>query len=268
MLNDCSGKVALVTGAATGIGRAAAMALAEAGARLIVTDIDEERVNQTAALINEAGGKARARVQDVVSEAGWQEIIASIKAEEGALHVLVNNAGIAIGVSILEMSLEDWQRQTAINLDGVFLGCKHAIPLMGESGASSIINISSVAGMQGAAGLAGYCATKGGVRLFSKAVARECAAGELPVRCNSVHPGIIDTEIWAGEISGLAESAPELMAEGGNKINVDMMAAVTVPMGKLGVPKDIANGIVYLASDASSYVNGTELVIDYGLMAG
>ncbi len=268
MLNDCSGKVALVTGAATGIGRAAAMALAEAGARLIVTDIDEERVNQTAKLINEAGGQARAAVQDVVSEAGWQELIASIKQQEGGLNVLVNNAGIAIGVSIVDMSLADWQRQTAINLDGVFLGCKYAIPLMGETGPSSIINLSSVAGLQGAAGLAGYCATKGGVRLFSKAVARECAAGELPIRCNSVHPGIIDTEIWGREIAGMAENNPELMNEGGNAINIDLVAMASVPMGKPGVPLDIANGIVYLASDASSYVNGTELVIDYGLSAG
>lgn len=268
MLNDCSGKVALVTGAATGIGRSAAMSLAEAGARLIVTDIDEDRVNQTAKLITDAGGQARALVQDVVSEPGWQEVIASIKQHEGGLHVLVNNAGIAVGVSILEMSLEDWQRQTAVNLDGVFLGCKHAIPLMGESGPSSIINISSVAGLQGAPGLAGYCATKGGVRLFSKAVARECAAGELPIRCNSVHPGIIDTEIWAGEIAGIAENSPELMNDGGNAINVDLVAMASVPMAKLGVPQDIANGIVYLASDASSYVNGTELVIDYGLSAG
>ena len=267
MLNDCSGKVALVTGAATGIGRAAAMALAEAGARLIVTDIDEDRVNQTAKLIRDAGGQARALVQDVISEPGWQEIIASIKQQEGGLHVLVNNAGIAIGTSLVDMSLADWQRQSAVNLDGVFLGCKHAIPLMAESGLSSIINISSVAGLQGAPGLAGYCATKGGVRLFSKAVARECAGDGLAIRCNSVHPGIIDTEIWGREIAGLAARAPELMVDGGNAVNIDIFAAA-VPGGKPGVPQDIANGIVYLASDASSYVNGTELVIDYAMSAG
>ena len=264
---SCEGKVALVTGAATGIGRACAVALAEAGAKLIVTDIDEERVNQTAKMIEEAGGSARACVQDVTQEAGWQSLVDDVRAQEGALHVLVNNAGIAVGVSIVDMSLADWQRQTAVNLDGVFLGCKYAIPLMATSGPSSIINISSVAGLRGAPGLAGYCATKGGVRLFSKAVARECAMGDMPIRCNSVHPGLIDTEIWGREIAGIAENNPEMMTEGGNAIDVNLLAA-GVPGGKPGAAADIANGVVYLASDASSYVNGTELVIDYAMTAG
>jgi NAD(P)-dependent dehydrogenase (short-subunit alcohol dehydrogenase family) len=266
MLNDCSGKVALVTGAATGIGRSCAQKLAEAGARLIVTDIDEAGVEKTAALITEAGGQARALAQDVALENIWIDIIASIKAEEGGLNVLVNNAGIAVGVPLVEMSLEDWRRQNAINLDGVFLGCKHAIPLMAESGSGSIINISSIAGLRGAAGLAGYCASKGGVRLFSKSVAAECAAGNLPIRCNSVHPGIIDTDIWAREIAGIAANNPEMVAPGGNRIDVNMVAA-GVPGGKPGHPDDIANGVVYLASDAASYVNGSELVIDYALTA-
>lgn len=266
-LNDCSGKVALITGAATGIGRSCAQALAAAGAQVIATDIDQSGVEKTAALINEAGGMARALVQDVAKEDVWADIIADIQAKEGKLNVLVNNAGIAIGVSILDMSLEDWQRQTSINLDGVFLGCKHAIPLMAESGAGSIVNISSVAGLRGAAGLAGYCATKGGVRLFSKSVAAECAGGGLPIRCNSVHPGIIDTDIWAREISGIADNNPEMMAPGGNRIDVNLVA-MGVPGGKLGQPDDIANGVVYLASDASAYVNGSELVIDYALSAG
>ena len=266
MLNDCSGKVALVTGAATGIGRSCAQKLAEAGARLIVTDIDGAGVEKTAALITEAGGQARALVQDVALENIWIDIIADIKAQEGGLNVLVNNAGIAVGVPLVEMSLEDWRRQNAINLDGVFLGCKHAIPLMAESGSGSIINISSIAGLRGAAGLAGYCASKGGVRLFTKSVAAECAAGNLPIRCNSVHPGIIDTDIWAREIAGIAANNPEMVAPGGNRIDVNMVAA-GVPGGKPGHPDDIANGVVYLASDAASYVNGSELVIDYALTA-
>jgi NAD(P)-dependent dehydrogenase (short-subunit alcohol dehydrogenase family) len=266
LLNDCSGKVALITGAATGIGRSCAQKLAEAGARVIASDIDAEGLQKTVALITEAGGTARACEQDVAEESVWQNIIADIKAQEGALHVLVNNAGIAIGASILEMSLDDWRRQSAINLDGVFLGCKHAIPLMAESGAGSIINISSIAGLRGAAGLAGYCATKGGVRLLSKSVASECAAAELPIRCNSVHPGIIDTDIWGREIAGIAANNPEMMAEGGNRIDINLVAA-GVPGGKAGHPDDIANGVVYLASDASSYVNGSELVIDYAMTA-
>ena len=267
VLNDCSGKVALVTGAATGIGRSCAQKLAEAGAIVIASDIDVEGVEKTASLITEAGGAARAVAQDVALENIWQDVIGEIKAQEGKLNVLVNNAGIAIGGGILDMSLDDWRRQSAVNLDSVFLGCKHGIPLMAESGPGSIINISSIAGLRGAAGLAGYCATKGGVRLFSKSVAAECAAGELPIRCNSVHPGIIDTDIWAREIAGIAADNPDMMTDGGNRINIDMVAAAGVPGGKPGQPDDIANGVVYLASDASSYVNGSELVIDYAMTA-
>lgn len=266
MLNDCTGKVALVTGAATGIGRSCARALAQAGAVVIATDIDQKGVEETASLITEAGGTARALVQDVTQEDVWQDIIKNIKAQEGKLHVLVNNAGIAVGASITEMSLDDWQRQIAINLDGVFLGCKHSIPLMTESGSGSIINISSVAGLRGTPGLSGYCATKGGVRLMSKAVAVECANNEWPVRCNSLHPGVIDTDIWGREIAGIAENNPDMVAPGGNRIDVNLVA-MAVPGGKPGLPDDIANGVVYLASDASSYVNGTELVIDYAMTA-
>lgn len=266
MTHSCVGKVALVTGAATGIGRACAEALATAGACIIATDIDVDGVQETAARIEAAGGKARALEQDVVSEAAWENIVTDIRAHEGKLNILVNNAGIAIGVPFMEMSLDDWQRQNAINLDGVFLGCKHSAPLMAESGPSSIINLSSVAGLRGAAGLSGYSATKGGVRLFSKSVALECANGGLDIRCNSVHPGIIDTDIWGREIAGIAENMPELLGEGGNKIDVNLIA-MNVPGGKAGHVEDIAAGVVYLASDASAYVNGTELVIDNGLTA-
>ncbi len=268
MPHECSGKVALVTGAAGGIGRASALALAGAHARLVVTDVDETGVKAVARAIVEAGGMARAVLHDVTDEAGWQAIINEIRQTEGALHVLVGNAGIAIGVPVVEMDLVDWRRQSAVNLDGVFLGCKHAIPLMGESGSGSIINISSIAGLRGAAGLAGYCATKGGVRLFSKAVALECARDGLSVRCNSVHPGIIDTDIWGKEIAGIARDNPELLADGANRINIDQVSTLSVPGGKPGQPEDIANGIVFLASDASSYINGSELVIDSGLTAG
>ena len=268
MLNDCSGKIALVTGAGTGIGRACAVALAEAGAAVVASDIDAGTAAETAALITKNGGTARGLGQDVTDESVWQEVIASIGAEEGGLSILVNNAGIAIGVAVTEMSLDDWRRQTAINLDGVFLGTKHAIPLMTQSGGGSIINISSVAGLIGTAGLSGYCATKGGVRLFSKAVAVECASGNTNIRVNSVHPGIIETDIWGKEISGIAEAQPELMVEGANRINIDAFTDAVVPGGRVGQPEDIARGVVFLASDASSYMSGTELVIDHGFTAG
>ena len=268
MLNDCSGKTALVTGAATGIGRACAMALAEAGASVVVTDIDAATAVQTAALITENGGTARGLGQDVTDESVWQDVIACITAEEGGLNILVNNAGIAIGVAVTEMSLADWQRQNAVNLDGVFLGTKHAIPLMTQSGGGSIINISSVAGLVGAGGLAGYCATKGGVRLFTKAVAIECAAGDTNIRVNSVHPGIIDTDIWGKEIAGLAQTQPDLLVAGANRVNIEAFTEAVVPGGRVGQPDEIARGVVFLASDSSSYMTGTELVIDHGQTAG
>ena len=141
MLNDCSGKVALVTGAATGIGRHCAVALAKAGAKVVLTDIDERRGAETVKIITDDGGAARFLPQDVCSEETWASVMDNIRAHEGALNVLVNNAGIAVASSIVEMSLEDFRRQNAVNVDGVFLGTKYAIPLMSESGPSSIINI-------------------------------------------------------------------------------------------------------------------------------
>ncbi len=251
-------KVALVTGGASGIGRGCALRLAEEGAVVVVTDIHDEMGAETVAHIEDVGGHAEFLHHDVTSEAAWEEVVQSVRTRHGQLNVLVNNAGIGIGGSIVEMSLADWQRQQAINLDGVFLGVKHCIPLMRESGSGSIINMSSVAGLRGSANLAAYNATKGGVRLFTKGVALECAQQGWPVRVNSVHPGIIDTPIWT-------KLDPEVFAEDENA--VDAMAAESVPTGEAGHPRDIANGVLFLASDEASYVTGTELVIDGGLSA-
>lgn len=253
-------KVALVTGGASGIGAGCALRLAEEGASVIITDIDDKLGQETVARINHSGGKASYINLDVRKEDAWQAVIASIKSQYGKLNILVNNAGIGIGGSIVEMSLEDWQHQQSINLDGVFLGIKHSIPLMNESGSGSIINLSSVAGMKGAANLSAYNATKGGVRLFSKGVALECAAQKWPIRVNSIHPGIIDTPIWT-------KIDADMLQNGENAINVDAMAEIGVPMGFAGKPLDIANGVLFLASDESSYMTGTELVIDGGICA-
>ena len=197
---------------------------------------------------------------DVTSEAEWQNVVAATVEAMGGVHILVNNAGIGIGGSIVTMSLEDWQRQQAINLDGVFLGVKHCIPAMQQSGSGSIINMSSVAGLKGASSLAAYNATKGGVRLFTKGVALECAQNRWPIRVNSVHPGIIDTPIWT-------KLNPEFQEDGSHIIDAEAMATTAVPTGVLGLPQDIANGVLFLASDDSSYMTGTELVIDGGLSA-
>lgn len=261
-------KVALVTGGGSGIGRGSALALAAEGAKVLVTDIDVEGGEATVAQIEKAGGVARFAVQDVVDEARWVEIVALAVESFGGLHILLNNAGIAIGAPITEMSLEDWRLQTAINIDGVFLGCKHSIPAMTQSGGGSIVNVSSVAGFKGSPGLSGYCATKGAVRLLSKSVALECAQAQNNIRSNSVHPGIIDTAIWSKSIideSTFANS--EIMAEGANAINADALAAAVAPVGTVGVPADIAAAVVFLASDEARYITGTELIIDGGMTA-
>ncbi len=259
------GKVALVTGGASGIGRASALMLGKEGATVIVTDVQDDLGKDTAAKIKQAGSDAIYLHQDVTSEDGWIGVIGEIKARFGRLDVLVNNAGIAIAGPVTAMSLADWRRQQAINLDGVFLGTKHALPLMRASGGGSIINMSSLAGLKGTAGLAGYCATKGGVRLFSKAVALECAQAKDKVRVNSVHPGIIETPIWGAIAEGMPGEILSGSRAGANTPDLDAISLVTVPMGIKGLPEDIAEGVLYLASDASRYVTGTELVIDGGL---
>jgi len=260
------GKVALVTGAAAGIGRSAAEALAAEGATVIVTDVDEAGGTETAGLIEKAGGTARFLKQDVTSEERWQEVYSDIMRHEGKLNVLVNNAGIAIGVPVTEMALADWQRQLAINMDGVFLGTKHGIPAIAGSGGGSIINISSVAGLRGASGMAGYCASKGGVRLFTKAVAMECADAKSNIRVNSIHPGIIDTAIWQKIPQGGMEVSPAMQA-GANAMDPEAVSQMVTPLGFAGKPMDIAAGIVFLASEDSRYMTGAELVIDGGMTA-
>jgi NAD(P)-dependent dehydrogenase (short-subunit alcohol dehydrogenase family) len=263
MAGQVEGKVALVTGGASGIGAAIAELLAAEGATVVVTDIDQLKGPELAAGINEADGEAVFLQQDVTSEPRWVEVVSDVEKRFGRLDVLVSNAGIGIGVpSIVDMSLADWRRQTAVNLDGVFLSVKYCLPLMRKTGGGSIIMMSSLAGLRGAAGLAGYCATKGGVRLFAKAVAMECAAAGDGIRVNSVHPGIIDTPIWGKiptEATGNRANAP---------IDPEERTRLATPLGRAGEAREIASGVLYLASDASRYVTGTELVIDGGMNAG
>jgi NAD(P)-dependent dehydrogenase (short-subunit alcohol dehydrogenase family) len=252
------GKVALITGGASGIGRGCALLLGKEGATVIVTDIQDDAGKDTVAAIKRGGSDAIYLRHDVTNEDAWTKVMGEIKSRFGRLDVLVNNAGIAITGPIVDMTLENWRKQQAINLDGVFLGVKHAIPLMAAGGGGSIINISSVAGLKGSANLAGYCATKGGVRLFTKAAAMECANANNKIRVNSVHPGIIETPIWNAII---VPGSPA----GANAPNLDELSKTAVPIGVKGVPDDIAQGVLYLASDESRYVTGSELVIDGGL---
>jgi len=258
-----SGKIALVTGAGSGIGRASALAMAGEGAALIVTDIDEAGGRETCAMIASAGGCASFHQHDVTSEQSWDRVLSGID----ALHVLVNNAGICIATPLAQMSYDSWRRQFAINVDGIFLGTKRVLPLLAGSGGGSIINMSSVAGLKGVAGLSGYCATKGAVRLFTKAVALECAQAGNKVRVNSIHPGAIETPIWVK--MGHDGTLPPDATGYGDAMDAARAASVAAtPVGHAGVPQDIAAGVVFLASDESRFITGSELVIDGGVMAG
>lgn len=265
------GKVALVTGAASGIGRAAVLRLAAEGATVVATDIDEKGGEETASLARATGGRAMFVAHDVSSEVAWKEVIDVVIAAHGALHVLVNNAGIALAGSTFEMSVEDWRRQLAVNLDGVFLGLKHGVPLMSSSGGGSVVNMSSTAGLVGNAGLSAYSASKGGVRMLSKSVALECARARNGVRVNSLHPGVIDTPIWSTNAraqqqqqgGGVACSLKRLW----RRAVLGAAGRNAVPLGHAGTVLDVANAILYLASDESRYVTGSELVIDGGLTA-
>ena len=251
------GKVALVTGGASGIGAACAATLAREGASVVITDLQDPNGE---ALAREIGGGAIFLHHDVTSEEAWIGVVAEVKRAFGRLDILVNNAGIGLSCpSITQMSLADFRRQQAVNVEGVFLGLKHSIPLMREAkNGGSIINMSSVAGLKGTAILAGYCATKGAVRLLTKAVALECADAQDGIRVNSVHPGIIETPIW--------ETIVGMEAPGSNSPpDLEAMSAMIVPLGVKGLPKDIADGVLWLASSESRYVTGTELVIDGGL---
>ena len=262
-MGQVGGKIALITGGASGIGAACAETLAREGATVVVGDIDDPRGQALASAISAAGHAATYLRLDVTDEANWQTVIGEVERRHGRLDILVANAGIGIMTpSIVEMSLADWRRQTAVNLDGVFLSVKYGIPLMRRSGGGSIVVTSSIAGLRGSATLAGYCATKGGVRLFAKAVAMECASRGDGIRVNTVHPGVIDTPIWE-------KLRPDLVAGGRNApIDIEEVGRRQAPLGRVGTAQDIANGVLFLASDAASYITGSELVIDGGITGG
>ena len=248
------GKVAIVTGAASdpGLGRAIARTLAREGARVVATDVDEAGVRDCADAIRADGGEAIALRHDVTREADWQQVVARALDGFGRLDVLVNNAGIAVLKPLEELSLADWNRQLEVNLTSVFLGCKHSAAALRRSGGGSIVNLSSVAGMVGLRTCVAYGASKGGVRIASKAIALEL--GRDGIRCNSVHPGFIWTNMQA-KATGASDPASVPLARG------------SVPLGRIGEPQDVAECVLYLASDESKYVTGAEFVVDGGMTA-
>ncbi len=250
------GKVALVTGGGSGLGRAISEMLAREGARVAVTDIDEAAAQDIASSINaETPGAAIALAHDVTEAAAWSAALERTVAEFGGLHILVNNAGIAEGGSIEDTDFETWRRVHAVDLDGVFLGCKLALPHIHASGGGSIVNISSIAGIVAGHNMAAYNSAKAAVRHLTKSVALHCAKQGYGIRCNSVHPAFVRTPI----LDPLVErfGVEEAYAKLGRQI----------PLGRIGEPEEIAYGVLYLASDESSFMTGAELVLDGGISA-
>lgn len=258
-MQDLEGRVALVTGGARGIGAAAAKALSDAGAKVVVSDLNAG--NQTA----DAIGGAYVR-HDVTSEDDWIAAVSFARSTFGGLDILVNNAGVFWQRPIAATSLEAFRSMQQVNVEGVFLGLKHAIPAISErasqwDGGGSIVNISSVAGLVGAANTVAYNASKGAVRLMTKAAALECAQQGLKIRVNSVHPGIIDTPMMAGA----AEAIMAATGQGNNSVRERLAKAH--PLGRMGRDTDIANAVRFLASDAAAFMTGSELVVDGGMTA-
>jgi NAD(P)-dependent dehydrogenase (short-subunit alcohol dehydrogenase family) len=259
MAGRLTGKTVLITGAAGGLGQAMARIMAREGATLALTDIDLAGARALADDVNaERAGAAFAYAHDVTSEDQWAEVIAAAAADMGGLSVLVNNAGVGGPLAFVEAdTAENWQRQYEINLRSVMLGCKHAMPHLRASAPASIVNISSVAGLAAAPGMGAYNATKAGVWMYSKTLALEAAKADWNVRSNSVHPVFIKTPILD----------PFIAMAGGDEDKAHERLARGIPLKRIGEPDDVAWCVVYLASDESKFVTGSEFKIDGGMLA-
>ncbi len=263
---DLAGRVVLITGVSKGIGAETARRIAALGGTVVAGDIDRDGAERTAANIIAAGGRAEIVDLDVTQEAQWDAALAHVRTTHGRLDGLVNNAGIILMKPTELTTLEDWRRVNAINVEGTFLGIRTALPLLrdtaqGRSVPTSIVNLSSVYGITGSAGFAAYCASKGAVRMLTKACALEFGRNGDNVRVNSVHPGPIDTDLGVGPLK-------ELEAQG--VVTVDEGKAVVrerYPLGRWGEPEDIARAVVFLLTDASAFMTGSELVVDGGWTA-
>ncbi len=245
-----SGKVALITGAASGIGRATAALFHAEGAKVAATDRNEAGLKELKAFAD------LVLPQDVTDEARWREVVDSVVAAFGKLDILVNSAGIGTKGNIETETLADWRKVHAVNVEGTFLGCREAVRVMKETGGGSIVNLSSVAGIIGDAQTIAYCASKGAVRLLTKSAALHCGRSGYKIRVNSVHPSFANTAM-----------VQELIASSKNPERVREGLARAAPLGRLGRAEEIAAAILYLASDESSFTTGAEIVVDGGLTA-
>jgi len=245
-------KVAIITGGGTGIGKETALLFAKEGAKVVITDINQASGNQTVKEIKEIGGDALYIRHDVSKEEDWKQVADDTIKTFGKVDILFNNAGIYIIKPVAEIELEEWNRLMSINVTGVFLGMKHIMPLMAKQTKGSVINASSIAGLNGAPGHVLYGASKGAVRIMTKDAAMEYAP--YGVRVNSIHPGYIDT--------GMADYASEVTGNSKEKLGQDLF-----PLGRLGSVKDVANTVLFLASDESAFTTGSEFVIDGGATA-
>ena len=243
-------KVGLITGAAQGLGKEMAKIMISQGATIVITDINEKSLVETAEELS-----CKHMVMDATKEDKWKNVISKIEKDIGSLNILVNNAGIGGGGDVESTDLESWHLVHSVNLDSVFLGCKSSLPLMRKSGNGSIINISSMSGIVASHNMSAYNSSKAAVRHLSKSVALHCAKSTNLVRCNSIHPVFTRTAM----VQSMIDAAPER--------NIEEKLVQQIPLRKLAEPIDIANAALFLASDESSFITGTELVIDGGLSA-
>ncbi|HQT80296.1 MAG: hypothetical protein B7Z80_21305 [Rhodospirillales bacterium 20-64-7] len=266
-MSRLDGKVALISGAARGIGGETAQLMAKAGAKVVIGDVLDEQGRQTVAAINGAGGQADYVHLDVTKEVDWTAAVDLAVSKFGKLDILVNNAGVFIGKGIEEISLAEWEKLVAVNMTGVFLGTRLAAPALREAArtsehGSAIVNLASIAGIVGSQLDPLYSMTKGGVTLFTKSAALEFGRKGYRIRVNSIHPGIIQTDM--GEQTFVSRAR---RTGSNDTAAVRQTVTDTVPWGRLGVPADIAKGIVFLASDDAGYMNGAGLVVDGGVTA-
>jgi len=253
--NHLHEKIAVITGAASGIGRATGLLFAREGAAVVVTDVNESGGKDVAGEITRHGGRARFELADVTRSADCQRVVATTVREFGGIHILFNNAGIIRRASVVELGEEDWDRVMAVNVKAIFLMCREVIPVMASAGGGCIINTASGWGLAGGPRAAVYCASKGAVVLLTKAMAVDHGAQNIRVNC--ICPGDTDTGMLRNEAQQLGEPSDRFLAE-----------ATKRPLGRVGKPEEIAQAALYLASEASSFVTGTALVVDGGGLAG